>query len=131
LWNSAEVKINSKKFPTSAKIPEIHFCGHPAAAENENNGKQQFPFVCCKQKTETANFRFFTANGKSKWNFVFLGRQTRNGNQRLLFRQTCPSMQMAEYRTGRRHNIQGRTANYWSGGHHRKEHIRILDKKTA
>jgi hypothetical protein len=41
-------------------------------------GKQQLPFVCCKQKSETANFRLFSANGK--WKFVFLGQQMINGN---------------------------------------------------
>jgi hypothetical protein len=32
-------------------------------------GKRQFPFVCCKWKTETANFRLFAANGNEKWKF--------------------------------------------------------------
>ncbi len=32
----------------------------------------------------------FSAN--RKWKLVFLGRQTINGNQHLLFQQTCPSM---------------------------------------
>ncbi len=32
----------------------------------------------------------YAENGKLK--FVFLGRQTKNGNQRLLFQQKCPSM---------------------------------------
>ncbi len=27
-----------------------------------------------------------------KWKFVFLGQQTINNNQRLLLKQTCPSM---------------------------------------
>ncbi len=34
----------------------------------------------------------FTVNGKGKRTFVFLGRQTRNGNRGLLCQQTCPSM---------------------------------------
>jgi hypothetical protein len=32
--------------------------------------------------------------GKRKWKFVFLGRQTINGNRRLLCQQTCPSTQI-------------------------------------
>ncbi len=51
-------------------------------------GKQQLPFVFCKRIT--ANLRLFSANGK--WKFVFLGRQTINGNRCFLFQQTCPSM---------------------------------------
>jgi hypothetical protein len=35
-------------------------------------------------ETETANFRLFAANGNGKWNFVFLGWQTINGDGRLL-----------------------------------------------
>ncbi len=106
--------------------------------ENENNGKQQFPFVSCKQKTETANFSFFTANGKRKWNFVFLGRQTINGNRRLLFQQTCPSMHKGTWQNigqedvitfkGRQQNIGlediiGRnTSEYWTRRWHNIEH---------
>ncbi len=34
---------------------------------NRSNGKQRLLFVCCKQKTETANFHFvFGANGNRK-----------------------------------------------------------------
>jgi hypothetical protein len=40
--------------------------------------------------SENGSFRLFAADGKRK--FVFLGQQTINGNQRLLFQQTCPSM---------------------------------------
>jgi hypothetical protein len=54
--------------------------------------------------TEKSNFRLLAANGKQKRHtsvfvlcrrktkFVFLGWQTINGNRRLLFQQTCPSM---------------------------------------
>ncbi len=49
--------------------------------ENRTNGKQQLPFVCCKRKTETANFPLFAAKGNGKWKFVFLGRQTINSHQ--------------------------------------------------
>ncbi len=58
--------------------------------ENRTNRKRNFPFVCCKWKTETANFCLFAAYGRRK--FVFLGQQTINSNRRLLFQQTCPSM---------------------------------------
>ncbi len=44
--------------------------------ENGTNGKRQFLFISCKQK----------------WKFIFLGRQMFNGNRRLLFQKTCPSM---------------------------------------
>jgi hypothetical protein len=56
--------------------------------ENGTNGKQQLPFVCCKEKTESANLRLFAANGSGKRKFVFLSRQTVNRNRRLLFEQT-------------------------------------------
>jgi hypothetical protein len=52
--------------------------------------KWQLPYVCCKQKTETANFRLFDAKGNGKQKIVFLGRQTINANRRLLFQQTGP-----------------------------------------
>ncbi len=79
----------------------IYSHAHPLHAhththtKNRTNGKQQFPLVCCKQEKETANFRLFAANGNGK--LVFLGRQTINGNRRLLFRQMCPSTSMYEY----------------------------------
>jgi hypothetical protein len=60
--------------------------------KTELNRKRQFPFVCYKRKTETANFHLFAANENGKRRFVILGRQTINGNRRLLFQQTCPSM---------------------------------------
>ncbi len=41
---------------------------------------------------KTATSLSFSANGNGKRKFVFLGRQTRNGSQRLLHQQTCPSM---------------------------------------
>jgi hypothetical protein len=40
--------------------------------ENRTSGKWQFPFVCCKWKTEMANFRLFAANGNGKRKFVSL-----------------------------------------------------------
>jgi hypothetical protein len=48
-------------------------------------------------KTETANFRLFTAyfrffSANRKWKFVFLGRETINSDRRLLFQQTCLSL---------------------------------------
>ncbi len=39
-----------------------------------------------------ANFHLFTANRNGKRKFLFLGWETINGNQRLLFQQKCPSM---------------------------------------
>jgi hypothetical protein len=39
--------------------------------------------------TEDGNLRLLAANGKGKPMFVVLGRQTINGNRRLLFQQTC------------------------------------------
>ncbi len=61
--------------------------------ENRTNGKLQLPFVCCKRKTETANFRLYcTANGNRKRNFVFLGQQMINSSRRLLYQPACPSM---------------------------------------
>jgi hypothetical protein len=40
----------------------LYISGIPQT-ENGTNGKWQSPFVCCKWKTETANFRLFAANG--------------------------------------------------------------------
>ncbi len=34
--------------------------------ENGTNKKRQLLFVCCKRKTETANFYLFSANEKRK-----------------------------------------------------------------
>ncbi len=31
--------------------------------KNGTNGKRKLPFVCCKRKKETANFRLIAANG--------------------------------------------------------------------
>jgi hypothetical protein len=41
--------------------------------ENGMDAKRQFPFVCCKQKTELANFLLFAANENGKRKFVFIG----------------------------------------------------------
>jgi hypothetical protein len=43
-------------------------------------------------KTEMVNFTLFAANGNGTHNFVFLGRKTINGNRRLLFQHTGPSL---------------------------------------
>jgi hypothetical protein len=43
--------------------------------ENGTNGKRQFPFVCCKRETETANFRLSAANRTGKKKFILVGRQ--------------------------------------------------------
>ncbi len=64
-------------------------------AQNGTNEKRQLLFVGCKQKMETENFRLFAENRNIKGKFVFLGRQTMNGNRRLLFQQTCPSMPLS------------------------------------
>jgi hypothetical protein len=72
-------------------MSELHFRGHPTG--NGTNGKRQLPFVYCKRKTETKNFRLFAANGNRKWKFVFLGRQTKNSNGRLqgdIYRKILP-----------------------------------------
>ncbi len=45
---------------------------------SRTNGKRQLALVCCKRKTETANLRLFSANGKQT--FVFVGGQTINGS---------------------------------------------------
>jgi hypothetical protein len=45
--------------------------------------------------TENGNFRLFAENKKRK--FVFLGRQTIHGKQRVLCQQTCPSMIKKRY----------------------------------
>jgi hypothetical protein len=58
----------------------------------------RFPYVCVyvnirgMELMENGNFRLLAANGNGKRKFVFLGRQTINGNRRLLFQQTCLSM---------------------------------------
>jgi hypothetical protein len=60
--------------------------------ENGTRGKRQLPFFSWKWKMDTPNFRLFAANGNGKQKFVFLSRQMKNANGRLLFQQTCPSM---------------------------------------
>ncbi len=52
---------------------------------NGTSGKRQFLFVCCKRKTEVANLHLFAVNGNRKLKVFLLGRQTINGNRRLLF----------------------------------------------
>ncbi len=52
-------------------------------------------FICWLQ-TEPANFCLFAAKGNGKQKFVFLGRQTLNGNRSLLFQQMYSSMHTAE-----------------------------------
>ncbi len=49
--------------------------------ENGTNGKQKLPFVCCKWKKHTKNFRLFATNRNGKWKFVFLSRKRINGNR--------------------------------------------------
>jgi hypothetical protein len=71
--------------------PCIHVSGI-LQTENGTDGKWQLLFLCCKPYIETANVRLFAANGNGKRKFVTLGQHTINGNQRLLFKQTCPSM---------------------------------------
>jgi hypothetical protein len=50
----------------------------------------QYIYIQAVELKENRNFYLFAANRKRK--FVFLGRQSKNSNQRLLFQQTCPSM---------------------------------------
>jgi hypothetical protein len=40
------------------------------------------------------HIHIYMENGNGKQKFVFLGRQTINGNQGLLFQQTCTTMQL-------------------------------------
>jgi hypothetical protein len=65
-----------------SKIPQI---------ENGTNGKQQLPFICCKRKTATANFRLFAANGKREWqtSVCLLQTETENGS---LFSLVCQTL---------------------------------------
>ncbi len=48
---------------------------------------------------ENGNYRLFAANINGNRKFIFLGQQTINGNVRLLFQQTCPSMPGSNQRT--------------------------------
>jgi hypothetical protein len=57
------------------------------------NRKQKIPFVLCKQKTVIANFLMFAAYRNGKKTFVFLGRQTNNGNRGSVFQQRFPSFE--------------------------------------
>ncbi len=72
-------------------IPCLHVSGI-SQTEKETNGKRQLPFVFCKRKSETSNFRLFAANGNVKRKFVFLGSTKDKRYQRLLFQPTYPSM---------------------------------------
>jgi hypothetical protein len=42
-------------------------------AKNRTNGKWQLPTVCYKRKMETANIRFFSANGNKNRSLLSLG----------------------------------------------------------
>ncbi len=83
-------------FETAAYTVYIYICAAVSIhistyTENRTNRKRQLHIDCCKQKTETApNFRLFTDNGNLKQMLAFLGRQTINGYQPLLFKQTFP-----------------------------------------
>jgi hypothetical protein len=55
-------------------------------AENGTNRKRKIPFVFCKRKTETANFRSFAVNGNGSL-FSLLAKDFQ-----FLFQQQCPSM---------------------------------------
>ncbi len=46
--------------------------------ENGTNGKWKLPTVCCKQKTEMANFCSFAANRNGKRKFLLVGLKTIN-----------------------------------------------------
>jgi hypothetical protein len=63
-----------------------------SSEENGTKRKWRLQFVCCKLKTEMANFRVFAENRNGRQKFVFLGWQKINGNWQLLFEQTCISM---------------------------------------
>ncbi len=61
-------------------------------SETENGIKENVTSVCWLQ-TENGNGKLLLfVCWKRKRSFVFLGRQTINDNQRLLFQQMCPSM---------------------------------------
>jgi hypothetical protein len=49
---------------------------------------------------KTENFRLFSANGNVKRKFVFLGRQTINGNRRLLFSKNAHLQYAHDYVQG-------------------------------
>jgi hypothetical protein len=64
--------------------------------KNGMNVKQPLPFVCYKRKNNRNNkssaYLLICCKWKQKTEFVFLSRQRINGNRRLLFQQTYPSM---------------------------------------
>jgi hypothetical protein len=68
-------------------------CTVHVRAESGTNGIT--PISVCLLQTENKrlqNFCLFGSNRSEKWKFVFHGQHTINGNRRLLFRLTCPSM---------------------------------------
>jgi hypothetical protein len=75
LWLSVSMS------PCLCPCPCLHVSEIPQT-ENGTNGKWQHPFVCCRRKTETANFRLFAANGNGKGKCVLHSRQKTNDNRR-------------------------------------------------
>jgi hypothetical protein len=67
----------------------LHVSGIPQT-ENGTKGKRQLPFVILQRENENGKLSFVCCKRKLK--FVFLGRQTINGYQGLLFQQTWPVM---------------------------------------
>ncbi len=83
-------------FPLDVFIsPCLHVSGIPQT-DNGTNGKRQLLFFL--RERETANLRLFAANGNGEQTLVFLGRQTINGNRRLLLQQMCPSKHKIDHK---------------------------------
>jgi hypothetical protein len=85
------------------KLPFARWANGKRIKENRPGVRSPFsPHVSMSELTENGNTRLFAANGKrkrqtfvclqknGKRKFVFLGRQTINGNRRLLFSTNLP-----------------------------------------
>ncbi len=60
--------------------------------KNVTNRKRPVPFVCNKSENRNGKLPYVCCKWKWKIEVCFLWSATTNGNQRLLFQQTCPSM---------------------------------------
>jgi hypothetical protein len=95
-WNFQQVFLSLYRY---IYIRHLYIYRKMELTENGN-----FSLFAAKQETETANFHLSSENGKRK--FVFLGRQTINGNRSLLFQPTCSSMHTVKRYTQWEGNIK-------------------------
>ncbi len=95
---------NKQEFLFSISAFSVYMCTEMSAyiyTENGSNRKTATSGCLLKWKMVTTNFRLFAVNGNGICKFLFLGQQAINGKRRLLFQQSCPSMDLHSNLTAR------------------------------